>query len=65
MCTEHLQQCLVACNVRAGEDLHRRIALNALQTDTSINAVVVAALTAYLNETRKTPKPIQRQRLVA
>jgi predicted HicB family RNase H-like nuclease len=52
-------------NVRVGEDLHRRIALNALQTDTSINAVVVTALTAYLNETRKTTKPIQRQRLVA
>ena len=52
-------------NVRVGEVLHRRIALKALQTDASINAVVVAALTAYLNETRKTTKPIQRQRLMA
>ena len=52
-------------NVRVGEDLHRRIALNALQTNTSINAVVVAALTAYLSDTVKITKATQRKRLPA
>ena len=52
-------------NVRVGEDLHKRIALQSLQTDTSINAVVVAALSAYLNNTVKPAKSVQRQRLAA
>lgn len=52
-------------NVRVGEDLHKRIALHSLQTDTSINAVVVAALSDYLSDITKPVKSARSHRLAA
>ena len=52
-------------NVRVGEDLHKRIVLHSLQTDTSINAVVVAALSGYLSDITKPVKSARTHRLAA
>ena len=37
-------------NVRVGEELHKRVTIRALKSGTSLNAVIISAIEAYLNE---------------